>query len=242
MADQSGRVLGAAALALGLVVSTVVGGRALERARHDDTIQVTGSAKRRIRSDLITWTARITTRADALPAAYKALKPQSDRVVDYLVKKGIPRPAITLTSVDTTVVQKRDKEGNQIDEVAGYVLAQSFEVRSGEVDKVAQISREATELIDEGLVIESQAPEYHYTKIGDLKIQMLSEAAKDSRVRAEQIASSTGAKLGVLRSARMGVIQINPADSTEVSNEGNNDTSSLEKDIITVVASTFALE
>jgi hypothetical protein len=39
----------------------------------------------------------------------------------------------------------------------------------------------------------------------------------------------------------MGVIQINPADSTEVSSEGNSDTTSIDKDIITVVASTFAL-
>ncbi len=96
--------------------------------------------------------------------------------------------------------------------------------------------------MEQGVELESDAPEYIYTKLGDLKIQMLAEAARDSRVRAEQIASSTGAKIGPLRSARMGVIQINPADSTEVSNEGNNDTTSEEKDILTVVASTFALE
>ena len=40
----------------------------------------------------------------------------------------------------------------------------------------------------------------------------------------------------------MGVIQINPADSTDVSGEGNNDTSSLEKDIISVVHATYALQ
>ncbi len=71
---------------------------------------------------------------------------------------------------------------------------------------------------------------------------MLAEAAKDAHVRGEQIARSTGATLGPLRSARMGVIQINPADSTETSNEGNNDTSSLDKDVIAVVTSNFQLE
>ena len=36
-----------------------------------------------------------------------------------------------------------------------------------------------------------------------------------------------GASLGRLRRADMGVININPANSTEVSAEGDNDTSSL---------------
>ena len=71
---------------------------------------------------------------------------------------------------------------------------------------------------------------------------MLHEAAKDTRVRAQQIADATGARLGPLRSARMGVMQINPADSTETSSEGNNDTSSLDKDVIAVVTSNFQLE
>jgi hypothetical protein len=136
-----------------------------------------------------------------------------------------------------------DKEGRELEEtVTGYTMSQTVEVRSSDVDRVTQVSREATELINQGIMIDSSSPEYHYTKIGELKIQMLREAAKDTRVRAEQIAQATGAKLGPLRSARMGVMQINSADSTETSSEGNNDTSSLDKDVIAVVTSNFQLE
>ncbi|MGB7963317.1 MAG: SIMPL domain-containing protein, partial [Propionicimonas sp.] len=78
--------------------------------------------------------------------------------------------------------------------------------------------------------------------LGDLKIEMLGEAAADARMRAEQIAASTGAKVGVLRSARMGVMQINPAGVSAVSSEGNNDTSSLEKDVFAVVSAGFTLK
>ncbi len=90
--------------------------------------------------------------------------------------------------------------------------------------------------------MESRDPEYRYTKLGDMKIQMLAEAAKDAKVRAIQIAASTGARAGALRSARMGVLQINPAGSTETSSEGNNDTTSIEKDVIAVVTASFAVE
>jgi hypothetical protein len=72
---------------------------------------------------------------------------------------------------------------------------------------------------------------------------MLAAAARDARVRAQSILEQTGgARLGKLRTADMGVINVNPANSTETSWEGRNDTSSIEKDILTVVHVSFELE
>jgi len=231
------------ALAVGLFASTVVGARALVRIKSDNTIQVTGSAKRRIRSDLVIWSAKVSARAPQMSAAYKTLSAQVPLVMAWLDKKGVPKDKIKVFSISTKMVHPQNKEGREIEDViTAYTLDQTIEVRSSDVEKIGQVSREATELIEQGIELESFAPEYVYTKLGDLKIKMLAEAAKDSRERAAQIATSTGANIGPLRQARMGVIQINPADSTETSNEGNNDTSSLDKDIIAVVSSTFALE
>ena len=115
-------------------------------------------------------------------------------------------------------------------------------MRSEDIDKIGQIAREATELINQGILIESMAPEYLVTKLGEIKIEMLAEASKDAKVRAEQIAKSTGSSIGSVRTARMGVLQITPADSTEVSDSGMNDTSSLEKDITAVVNIGFAVD
>jgi hypothetical protein len=242
--DKDGRFLSGVALAAGLVLSTMIGARALVRVKSEDqTIQVTGSAKRRIRSDQIVWSANVWARGNDMAAAYKTLAANVPRVTAYLKDKGLDPKQIVVHSVETKVFHPRDKESVEIEDVvSGYEMSQEIEVRSSDVDKVAQVSREATELINHGIALDSNSPAYHYTKLGDLKIAMLAEAAKDARVRAEQIASSAGASLGPLRSARMGVIQINPADSTETSDGGNNDTKSLEKDIITVVTSSFALE
>jgi hypothetical protein len=70
---------------------------------------------------------------------------------------------------------------------------------------------------------------------------MMAEATKDARARAEQIAQQGGGAIKELRSARMGVVQINPLYSGATSWEGNNDTSSLEKTITATVAATFTL-
>jgi hypothetical protein len=159
-----------------------------------------------------------------------------------LIGKGIPENQITTSSISTTTLKKRDGEGNETSEITGYTLRQQVEVRSPDVDKISQIAREATELINQGILLESMPPQYLYTKLGDLKIEMLGEAAKDAKVRAERIAASTGNSIGTVRSARMGVMQITAADSTEVSDAGISDTSSIEKDVTAVVNISFAVD
>ena len=214
--DRIGQFLIGLTLAAGLVVSTVIATRALVQIKSQDTIEVTGSAKRRIHSDQITWSCRISARATDMKSAYRALAQSVPRVSAYLEAKGVPRSQLVVSSVSTTALHPRDKEGQALeDQIIGYTMSQAIRVDSTEVDKIAKLSRAATELINEGIDIESQPPEYRYTKLGDLKVLMLAEAAKDTKERAQQIADSTGAHLGPLRSARMGVIQINPADSTE---------------------------
>ena len=231
------------ALAIGLVLASVIGGWAFVKGkRGDETIVVTGSARKRIRSDLVIWRAGVTYQADVLADAYRSLSESVPRVKSYLVGKGIPDNQITISSISSQTLHAKSNEGEETGRITGYSLRQELEVRSTDVDKIAKIAREATELINQGILIESMAPEYHYTKLGDLKIEMLSEAAKDAKIRAQQIAQSTGSSFGSVRSARMGVLQITAADSNEVSGSGINDTSSLEKDITAVVNVGFAVD
>ncbi|MFN0149540.1 MAG: SIMPL domain-containing protein [bacterium] len=242
--QDKGRFLAGVSMAIGLIIAASIGSNALVRIKsQDQSITVTGSAKRRIVSDWIVWHAEVTTQAATMADAYAQVSTQVPLVVGYLEGKGISNEQIVVSAVRTWTFHARDENGMEIqDKVIGYQMSQAISISSDDVSKVTQVSREATELINQGILVGSRDPEYHYTKLSDLKIQMLGEAAKDARVRAEQIASSTGAKVGALRSARMGVMQINPAGMTEVSAEGNNDTSSLEKDVLAIVTSSFALK
>jgi hypothetical protein len=121
-------------------------------------------------------------------------------------------------------------------------MEQTVEVTSNDIDKVAHASNEATRLIEDGIYINSEPPRYLYTKLAELKIQMLAEASKDARVRADQMAMNMGSKVSSLQSAKMGVMQINAANQSEVSAEGTNDTTSLEKDIMAIVTASFGVD
>lgn len=230
------------ALAIGLVVSSMIFGWFFAKSKKgDEAITVTGSAKKRIKSDLVVWSAGVSVQSPHLQEAYKQLSDGVPRIKQYLISKGIPEGQMTVSAITTVPLKKQDSNGVESTEITGYSLKQQVEVRSNDVDKIAQIAREATELINQGILIESNAPQYYYTQIGDLKIEMLGEAAKDAKVRAEKIAASTGNSIGSVRSAKMGVLQITPADSTEVSDSGMYDTSTIDKDMTAVVNISFAV-
>ena len=101
------------------------------------------------------------------------------------------------------------------EEFIGYRLDQSIQIDSKDVEKVEKVSREITELLNQGVQLYSQPPRYYYTKLSDLKIEMISKATEDARVRAEKIAENAGGKLGKLESAKMGVFQITGQNSQE---------------------------
>jgi uncharacterized protein len=233
----------AAVLAAGLVLAAIIFGYAFVQARQgDQTITVTGSARKRIKSDLVIWKAGVSYQSAILADAYRSLSENVPRVKAYLVGKGIPENQITISSISSQTLHARDSDGQDTGQITGYSLRQELEVRSTDVDLISRVAREATELINQGILLESSAPEYHYTKLGEEKITMLAEAAKDAKKRAEQVAASTDSSIGNVRTARMGVLQITPADSNEVSDSGMNDTSSLDKDITAVVNLSFEIK
>jgi hypothetical protein len=153
--QDKGRFLSGLSMAVGIVIAAWIGADALVRIKtQDQTITVTGSAKRRIISDRLEWRAEVTTQAVTMKEAYTELSSQVPRVVDYLNGKGVPPGQIVVSAVRTRAFHPRNEHGLEVpDEVSGYQMSQKITVRSDEVDKVTQVSREATELIKQGILI-----------------------------------------------------------------------------------------
>ena len=125
--------------------------------------------------------------------------------------------------------------------MSSYQLTQPVEVTSSDVDRVADTGRSITDLIRDGVQLESGPPRFLYTHMADLKIAMLAEATKDATARAQQIAGNSNAQLGAIIDAKMGVMQINAIHANDVSGAGVNDETSLEKEISAVVTARFGL-
>lgn len=231
-----------AVLALANVVCILILSWAWVHVRAEPkTITVTGSARKAIRSDLIVWTARISAVDPNLQTAYETLKGSLDKTLAYLKARQIPSAQIQVGSIQTVRHHERDAKGNELDKITSYELTQTVEITSSDVEKISEAARTVTDLIKDGVLLESEAPKYLYTKLADLKIAMLADATKDATARAQQIASNSQAQLGAIIDAKMGVMQINAIHSDEVSGSGVNDTSSLDKEISAIVTARFGL-
>lgn len=246
------RIFGAAvvvslAIAASFVTSTTVASRAYlkrgeQQTRTSRTLDVTGSAKRRIVSDLALWNIRVAGEGKTLEAAYQKLHASVEKVRAFLAARAFPDDSVALGPINTTGHSKRDDKGNALREIVSYELSRTFSIRSSDVAKVNRVAGEVTELLQGGAHVESLAPQFVYTKLQDLKIEMVGEATSNARERAEVIARESRCRIGAVKDARGGVLQITAPWSTEVSSGGLNDTGSIEKDITSVVHLTLQIE
>lgn len=237
----------ALAVAASFITSTYIAADAYEgrnkyNHRQNQTITVKGSTRHRVRSDRAVWCIVVKGEGADLQSAFEVLDSGVERVQEFLTKNGFPPDQVGLGAISTTTKYARDAKGNRTDEVTGFTLQRRFGVRTTDVNRVARTAGKVTQLLKEGVFVISQSPEYTYSELAPLKIELMAKASADARDRAEKIAASTKSHLGELRDARMGVLQITAPDSTDVSSYGIYDTYTIEKDVRAVVTATFGIE
>ena len=79
-------------------------------------------------------------------------------------------------------------------------------------------------------------------ELPSLRPELLATATKDAQRRGRVLVESTGGHLGKLRNVDVGVFQVTSPNSTDVSDYGEYDTSTIQKDVTAVVDVTFALK
>ncbi len=196
----------------------IVGQSYVNRAKPRGEISVTGLGQINFTSDLIVWTGSFTESAGSIAQAYSKIAYDRKKVLNYLLSNGINKDDIVFDAVTTTnvFVDNYSPEGKYIGQkMVGYKLTEQVKVTSKQVEKVENVSREITELINKGINFYSSAPSYYYTKLADLKLKLIELATKDAKDRAQKIASNSNARIGKLLSASMGVFQITGQYSNE---------------------------
>lgn len=219
---------------IAIVISSIFLGKAYtDRSKSDGVIRVTGLGKADFSSDLIVWDGQFTAQDVDLKKAYNTLESRKETINKYLMTKGLNSENLVYSAVETDLKNKRiySSDGDFIgEEFIGYKLTQSIHIESNDVVGIEKISREITELLNQGVEFYSESPRYYYTKLADLKVEMISKATKDARLRAEKISEFSGGELGDLESAKMGIFQITGQNSKESYSWGGTfNTSSREK-------------
>lgn len=229
-----------------IIASIVLGNAFMNRNKSQRVISVTGLGSSDFTSDLIVWEARFTRNNSNLQQAYKDLENDKKVISEYLNSKGITADQMVFSAVNTTEMTEPNygPNGNYTGNTfKGYNLSQGVEINSKNVAEIEKISREITELLNRGVQLYSSAPRYYYTKIEDLKVEMISRATENARLRAEKIAENSGSSLGELINAKMGIFQITGQNSGEdYSWGGAYNTSSKEKTTSITMKLTYSVD
>jgi hypothetical protein len=235
-------VIPALILGLAAVVSMFIFTGTWRKVRSENqTITVTGSAKKVMISDLGILRGTLSASGVTASDAYRALQAQKPILVEYIRSKGFPADKITFQTISNYPIYNYNQNGQQMD-IRSYNASQMIDIQSNDVELIKSISLEISSLVEKGVNFQVNPPEYYYTKVGDIKIEIQAEAAKDAMTRGQRIAEATGRELGTLKSARMGVLQITPENSNMTSDYGINDVSSIRKEITAVVNANFSIE
>ncbi|HBA69096.1 MAG TPA: SIMPL domain-containing protein [Lachnospiraceae bacterium] len=209
-------------------------------------ITATGSASCDFESDLIVWRGSFTAYGTTTQEAYKIIKRDAEVIRKYLLDNGVTEDEMIFGSVRISQrwESEYNEEGYEIGVyLVGYDLAQEIQVTSNDVDKVDAISRDITQLIESDVEFTSDAPEYYYTKLDELKLQLIEEATVNAKERIDIMAAGTGGETGKLLNANLGVFQITAQNTnSDYSYGGAFDTSSRNKTASITVRLNYSVE
>jgi len=229
-------LLGLTFLALAVGLGSVAIADGIRDRNRGDVITVTGSAKRRITSDYVIWWLSVSSQQSTTAEAARELARWTTRTRAFLESEGVRGDELTVQPISTETLT------GDSGEVIGYRLSRTLEIRSPRVEEVANVAEASARLAAEGIPVAAQPLQYVYTKLPDLRPELLADATRDAQNRARVLVEATGAALGSVRGVDVGVFQVTSPNSTDVSDYGIYDTSTLEKDVTAVVNVTFVLK
>jgi uncharacterized protein len=227
-------------LGICLIIAAGIGSFTFYKVRTGtDTLTVTGSVKQKVTSDLVKWTATFQRNIpqEDLKNGYTQMKADEALVLAFFKDNGFDESVVRITPVFMEAPFQYDPNAPK-----EYILRQNVEIQSSEIQKITSMAKNTQVLIDKGVIYSTNSLEYYYTKLPELRIALLKDAASDAKMRAQKIAESTGLQVGSIKSANAGVVQVLQVNSTDVSDYGAYDTSTIEKEVMVTVTAIFNLK
>ncbi len=201
-----------------------------------NTADVKGLAVKRVEADLANWTIKFNVASpdrDSIPLLYKELEENQKTIITLLKENGLKEDEIQIGVVDYNHQEYRDENQKLVDQT--HQLVASLNIETTNVKLISKVRVAVNKLIAHGINIDNRAPRYLFTKLNDIKPEMLREATRNARIAANEFAQNAGAKVGSIRSARQGSFNVRDIG------EAYDDTTKIDKEVRVVTNITFYL-
>lgn len=188
---------------------------AIEYKMYDRSVTVKGLSEREYTADIVIWPIQFAVAGNDLTHLYNAIDAQTEKIRGFLERNGIEKNEITLASPAITD-KSAQRYGNDARAEFRYTALQTVTVYSKNIDKVRDIKGALSELGKQGIVFtggdyQSQT-EYLFTRLNEVKPEMIEEATRKAREVAEKFAMDSKSRLGKIKKASQGQFSISARD------------------------------
>lgn len=181
----------------------------------DRTVTVRGLAEQEHIADVVIWPIQFTQASNSQQEIYTLLDDDAEKVIAFLVRNGINTEDISVStpSVTDRSAQVWAAEGTP---AFRFVGSQTVTIYSNDVEGVRRLMGTISELGRQGVVIAASdyqySVQYLFTRLNDIKPQMVEEATVEARKVAEKFAEDSNSRLGKIKTATQGQFSITDRD------------------------------
>jgi uncharacterized protein len=231
-------------LAVGLLGAGFFVSKTLYNARAaSNTVTVRGLAERDVKADLALWDITFQTAGSELAATTESARKRTADVKAYLTSKGLDESSLTTGAISVQDNMANQYTNTAINPQTRYIITSTISVRSADVEKIDIASKTMDELLAKDVLLTGSGLRYEYTKLNDIKPEMLKEATQNARSAAQQFANDSGNSVGRMQSANQGFFSIKSRDASTSSDQENYENkSTIEKKVRVVISATYYLD
>ena len=219
------KVLSSFILALGLTLGGFFPAHFYYKTHIDNnSVTVKGLAEKDVIADLAIWRLKFVVTSNDLRAAQTQIATQSEAIKNFLKDQGFKSEEITTERTETNDLMANPYRGNEVNS-SRFILTQSILIKTTNVNLVEQSVPQTDKLIAQGIVFDNNdgySVSYIFTKLNDVKPEMLAEATRNAKKAAEEFAKNAGSSVGKIHRANQGVFSILPREQTAGSDESQH--------------------
>lgn len=177
----------------------------------DRIVSVKGLAERTVQADLVLWPINYSVSANTLEEVYAELRADEEKIRAFLAAYGFTEDEIS-TSMPEVTDQWANVYGTRPDE--RYRADAAVLVRSTKVELAKEAMANVDELVSQDVLLARsyERPQFLFTKLNEIKPEMIAEATADARRAAMQFAEDSGSTVGKIRTAQQGYFTIEDLD------------------------------
>ena len=211
-------------LSVAMVFAAGLVGRGIVQFRLADRyVSVKGVAERDVAADVGIWPLRFVSTDDLLERAREKIEADRLRVTAFLARAGIDSAHVSLRDLEVTDAQANVYSQGPVR--SRFIVSMTVVVRSADVEGLRRASQAVSELVASGVVLSGgpfgSGPTYLFTRLNDLKPEMLAESTANARKAAQEFARESGSRVGAIRRAYQGIFEILPRDQARGIEQGS---------------------